>query len=88
MDAKTTKIYTGWLVGVFALQLKQHSHQFLLQVRRAFRSYQSARLSLVCALAGHLEGNIVGSVALDLEGSYFKSGCFRATRELYEPALR
>lgn len=32
-------------------------------------TYSAARGLLVAALAGHLEGNIVGGVALDLEGT-------------------
>lgn len=64
---------TGWLICVLGLQLfrtKINGQLFVsLLATQSFSSYQTTGGRLVGALAGHLEGDIVWGIALDLKGS-------------------
>jgi hypothetical protein len=69
MDCKPLEIYTGRFVRIFALQLYTFFWSVCIRIVSSARgiSYQTACCAVVCALASHLEGNIVGSGVLELD---------------------
>jgi hypothetical protein len=64
-----SRAITRWLVGVLSLNLYVELPSVFAPVAgRAIEAYQTACGALMCRLAGHLEGNVVGGGVLDLKG--------------------